>query len=61
LKEHIAEYLEAPEGSSLATNKMPFTDAELQRIYAACDALGGPTALAQVTGTGAAKTRSTSS
>jgi integrase len=45
LKEHIAEYLEAPEGSSLAADKMPFTDAELQRMYAACDAPGGPTAL----------------
>ena len=44
LPENIVEDLEAPEGSSIPANKMPFTDAELTRIYAACDALGGPTA-----------------
>ena len=42
LTENIAEDLEAPEGSSIPVNKMPFTDAELSRIYAACDAIGGP-------------------
>lgn len=44
LSEDITEDLEAPEGSSLPANKDPFTDAELERIYKACDALGGPTA-----------------
>ena len=42
LIENIAEDLEAPEGSSIPVNKAPFTDAELNRIYAACDAIGGP-------------------
>jgi hypothetical protein len=32
------------------------TDAELDRIYAACDSLGGPRHPAQVTGPGAVKT-----
>jgi integrase len=41
--DNIAEDLTAPEGSSTPANKTPFTDAELSRIYAACDALGGPT------------------
>jgi len=44
LTEDITEDLQAQEGSSIPANKMPFTDAELDRIYAACDALGGPTA-----------------
>jgi hypothetical protein len=35
--------LQAPEGAYVAANKMPFTDAELNRIYAACDKIGGPT------------------
>ena len=39
----IAEDLRAPEGSSIPANKTPFTDAEMDRIYAACDAIGGPT------------------
>jgi integrase len=43
LAENIAEDLEAPEGSSTPANKAPFTDAELNRIYVACEALGGPT------------------
>jgi integrase len=43
LAEDIAEDLQAPEGSSLPANKMPFSDAELKRIYAACDTLGPPT------------------
>ena len=43
ITENIAEDLEAPEGSSIPANKAPFTDAELTRIYAACDALSGPT------------------
>lgn len=43
LTEDITEDLEAPEGSSIPANKTPFTDAELNRIYAACDSLGGST------------------
>lgn len=43
LKENIVEDLEAPEGSSLAADKVPFTDEEMNRIYAACNRLGGPT------------------
>jgi integrase len=43
--EDIAEDLQAPEGFSIPANKMPFTDSEMDRIYAACDALGGPTAV----------------
>jgi len=43
LTENIAEDLEAPAGSSVAPNKAPFTDAELERMFLACDALGGPT------------------
>lgn len=42
LADNIAEDLEAPQGSSFAANKSPFTDDELQRIYAACDAFGAP-------------------
>jgi integrase len=42
LNEDIAEDLRAPEGSSIPPNKMPFTDDELDRIYDACDAIGGP-------------------
>ena len=42
ISENIAEDLEAPEGSSAPADKMPFTDAEMERIYAACDAVGGP-------------------
>jgi integrase len=44
IAEDIAEDLKAPEGSSAPANKTPFTDDELNRIYAACDATGGPTA-----------------
>jgi site-specific recombinase XerD len=44
LTEDITEDLQAQEGSSIPANKMPFTDAEMDRIYAACDSLGGPTA-----------------
>lgn len=43
LTENIVEDLEAPEGSSLAADRVPFTDEELDRIYAACDRLGGLT------------------
>jgi integrase len=43
LAENICEDLRAPEGSSIPANKTPFTDEEIERIYAACDALGGPT------------------
>ena len=41
LTKNIAEDLKAPEGSSVPANKTPFTDEELARIYAACDAIGG--------------------
>jgi hypothetical protein len=39
LSKDIAEDMDAPEGSSIPAHKTPFTDAELERIYAACDAL----------------------
>jgi integrase len=39
----IADDLQAPEGSSIPANKMPFTDDELGRLFKACDDLGGPT------------------
>jgi len=42
LSEDIADDLRAPEGSSIPANKMPFTDEELDRIFAACDAIGAP-------------------
>jgi len=42
IKKNITSDLEAPEGSSVAANKTPFTDEELDRIYAACDSIGGP-------------------
>ena len=42
LTEDIAEDLRAPEGSSIPPHKKPFTDAELDRIYNACDQIGGP-------------------
>jgi integrase len=42
LAENITEDLKAPEGSSIPANKTPFTDEEIERIYAACDAVGGP-------------------
>jgi site-specific recombinase XerD len=42
LAEDIADDLRAPEGSSIPANKKPFTDEEFDRIYAACDTLGGP-------------------
>jgi integrase len=42
LSENIADDLRPPEGSSIPANKAPFTDEELVRIYAACDALGPP-------------------
>jgi integrase len=45
LAENITEDLKAPEGSSIPANKTPFTEEEIERIYAACDALGGPTRL----------------
>ncbi len=43
LSKDIADDLEAPEGSSIPANKTPFTDAELERMVRACDALGCPT------------------
>jgi integrase len=42
IKKNITSDLEAPEGSSVPANKTPFTDEELDRIYAACDSIGGP-------------------
>jgi integrase len=42
LAEDIAEDLRAAAGSSIPPNKMPFTDEELDRIYKACDTIGGP-------------------
>ena len=39
LSKDIAEDLEAPEGASIPAHKTPFSDAELERIYTACDAL----------------------
>jgi site-specific recombinase XerD len=42
IAKNITEDLEAPEGSSVPANKTPFTDEELKRIYAACDAVGDP-------------------
>jgi len=43
LTEDIAGDLQAPEDSSLTIPKAPFTDDELTRIYAACDAIGKAT------------------
>ncbi len=42
--EDIVEDIEPPSGVSGGANKSPFTDAEMQRIFDACDGLGGPTA-----------------
>lgn len=39
IKESPAADLEAPVGAGSAANRMPFTDAELVRIYEACDQL----------------------
>jgi integrase len=36
----IADDLQAPEGSSVTVPKSPFTDAEIQKLYAACDEIG---------------------
>jgi site-specific recombinase XerD len=36
----IASVLEAPEGASIPLPKSPFSDDELNRIYAACDTFG---------------------
>jgi site-specific recombinase XerD len=40
LLEDIADDLQAPEGSSVTVPKSPFTDEELDRLYAACDKIG---------------------
>jgi site-specific recombinase XerD len=37
IRKNIAEDLEAPKGSSIPVSKSPFTDKELDRIYATCD------------------------
>jgi integrase len=42
LAEDIASDLQAPAGSSVPFPKAPFTDDELDRIYAACDRFGAP-------------------
>ena len=42
LTEDIAEDLDAPHGASVTMPKAPFSDEELQRIYAACDRIGAP-------------------
>ncbi len=43
IAEDICEDLKAPEGSSVNIPKAPFTDEELNRIFAACDKIGPPT------------------
>lgn len=43
LAKDIAEDLQAPEGSSIPANKTPYSDEELERVYAVCDQLGPPT------------------
>jgi len=40
LAKDIADDLRAPEGSSVTVPKAPFTDEELDRLYAACDKIG---------------------
>ncbi len=40
LADNIADDLEPPHGASIAANRSPFSDGELNRVYAACDALG---------------------
>lgn len=42
MQEEITEDLKAPQGSSIPANKTPFTDDELNRIYAACETIGPP-------------------
>ena len=42
IAENIAEDLHPPEGSSIPANKPPFTEAELERIFGACDKIGPP-------------------
>jgi integrase len=43
LAEDLTGDLEAPQGASIVVPKAPFTDDELQRLYAACDEIGSPT------------------
>ena len=40
LSKDISDDLQAPEGSSVTVPKSPFTDEELERLYAACDKIG---------------------
>jgi site-specific recombinase XerD len=40
LADNIADDLEPPHGASFAANKSPFSEDELNRMYAACDAIG---------------------
>src|ERR1700691_3205165 len=42
LAKDITGDLQAPAGSSVTLPKAPFTDEELNRIFAACDAIGQP-------------------
>ena len=42
LAKDITDDLQAPAGSSVTLPKAPFTDEELNRIFAACDAIGQP-------------------
>lgn len=43
LAEDLTGDLEPPQGASVTVPKAPFTDEELQRVYAACDKIGAPT------------------
>jgi hypothetical protein len=45
LADDITEDLQAPEGSSVTVPKSPYSDEELERIYAVCDKFGAPTKL----------------
>jgi len=42
LTKDITKDIQPPQGSSIAANKTPFTDDEMNRIYAACDKFGPP-------------------
>jgi hypothetical protein len=60
LNEHIADDLQAPEGSSVTGPKSPFTDAELDRLNPACDEIGRNLSRDQATERGVARTPRTS-
>lgn len=61
MAEDIASDLDAPEGASVPLPKAPFSDADLERIYAACDAIGAPRNRGRGIATGAEKMLRTSS